>query len=80
MQHITLTTGHVRESPRAEVAAATVPVVRDLLRCALAGERVPIPGVPQLCTLTASTTGTALLATVCRSGRSSTSPRSVWHS
>lgn len=68
MHHITLTTGHLRESPRADVAESVLPVVQDLLRRALAGVRVPVPGVPQICTLTAATIRTALLVTVWAEG------------
>lgn len=68
MIHITLTTGHTRESPRSEVGDQVLPVVQDLLYRALVGERVPVPGVPQLCTMRASAADSALLITVYTEG------------
>lgn len=46
IQHITLTTGHVRHTPRREVTDATLRVMGDLLARMLASERpVPVPHV-----------------------------------
>lgn len=68
MRHITLTTGHSRESPRADVADDILPVVGDLLTRSLAGESVPVPWTPDLCTIRASAAESALLVTVYAEG------------
>lgn len=44
LRHLTIDTGHVRDSYRAEVGDEVVAVLRPLLDRADAGERVPIPG------------------------------------
>lgn len=65
MRHVTLTTGHERESPRSEVAPGVLRLVGRLLERALTGEVVPLPErVQPACTLTATARGYALLATV----------------
>lgn len=45
LAHVTLTTGHVRESPRAEVGDDVIRLLRPLLARVWAGEVVPVPYV-----------------------------------
>lgn len=45
LAHVTLTTGHVRRSPRDEVGAPALEVLRPLLARVLAGETVEVPWV-----------------------------------
>lgn len=45
LAHVTLTSGHVRASPRHEVGDDTVAVLRPLLARVLAGGTVPLPYV-----------------------------------
>ena len=44
LEHITKETGHVRQSPRAEVRTATIAYLTPLLRPALRGETVNLTG------------------------------------
>lgn len=65
IHHVILTTGHVRRSPRSEVRNDVLMLRQELLRRALdspSGTHVPIDTLP--CTLTANTSGSALLATI----------------
>lgn len=67
IRHLTLDTGHQRDSHRHEVADHVVELLRPLLDRAVAGERVPVPGdvQPAGCTLTAARgRDRALLVTV----------------
>lgn len=50
MIHVTIDTGHERESPREEVGVGVVELLRPLVVRALRGERVGLPGSPG-CTL-----------------------------
>ncbi|WP_458789296.1 hypothetical protein [Adonisia turfae] len=43
--HVTLTTGHLRQSPRREVADSIVAELRPLIDAIVAGKTVPIPGL-----------------------------------
>jgi len=45
LHHVTLTTGDVTRTTRADVSDEALEVCAELLREALAGSRVPIPGV-----------------------------------
>lgn len=60
--HITLDTGHIRHSPRAEVGDEIVLVCRDLIERATADGEPAIPG--QAATMTATIAGRCLLVTV----------------
>jgi len=62
IRHVTLTTGHARDSFQGEVAPEALGALADLLSQALAGGRAPIPNTG--CALTATAEGHALLATV----------------
>ena len=46
LAHVTLTTGHVRDSARTEIEPHVVQLLRPLLARVLAGETVPVPYVP----------------------------------
>jgi len=64
LHHVTLTTGHVRRSPRSEVAADAVAVCRELIEAATDSRYgVPIPGLPDL-RLSADRAGKCILLTV----------------
>lgn len=43
LRHVTLDTGHVRTSPRSEVAAATMRAIAPIVAEALDGERPALP-------------------------------------
>ncbi len=45
LNHLTLSTGHNRRSPRSEVADGVVPTVSDMIAKALAGQTEVVPGV-----------------------------------
>lgn len=62
--HVTLDTGHSRQSRRDEVAEAVLPVVQGLLSEVLAGGQPRVPGVPGEFTLTGAREGPCLLVTV----------------
>jgi len=76
LAHITLTTGHSRQSPRSEVSDEILVVVEGLLAAAIDGAarsrgsrlggpgRPAIPRVTPACHLTAAAEGDALIATV----------------
>lgn len=64
IHHVTLNTGHVRNSPRTEVADEIYNIVQPLLSAAIAGERPTIPAVEPACTLTAAAQDRCLIATV----------------
>lgn len=69
LHHLTLTTGHVRRSPRSEVADDVVEMLRPLLARAVDGDTVAVPGSTPLCVLRARrVTGGALLAVVALAG------------
>lgn len=64
LHHVTLTTGHVRRSPRSEVAADAVAVCKELIEAATDSQHgVPIPGLPGL-RLAADRAGKCILLTV----------------
>lgn len=66
IHHITLDTGHIRRSPRAEVDDAAITLVRQQIDEALAGMSVEIrPGY----TIMANTAAGALLVTVLAAGK-----------
>lgn len=46
VHHVTLQSGHVRRSPRAEVPDSVVVALAPLVERALRGEHVPVPGFP----------------------------------
>lgn len=64
LRHITLTTAHVRDSDRSEIADAALAVVGELLDAALltAPDAVPIPATD--CALRVTSAGRCLVATV----------------
>jgi hypothetical protein len=64
LRHITLSTGHVRDSDRSEIADEALSVCADLLVAAMivAPESVPIPATD--CTLRVTGAGRCLVATV----------------
>jgi len=65
LRHVTLDTGHVRDSPRAEVAASVIAALQPLLERAIGGERVPLPaGVEPPCTITAAAEAGCAIVTV----------------
>lgn len=67
LHHVTLSTGHLRRSPRAEVAGEVVATLRAMLGEALAapGAAVAMPEhVQPRCTLSATAEGRCLVATV----------------
>jgi hypothetical protein len=63
LRHVTLSTGHTRDSPRSEVDDAAVAVCSRLLDEARAGGRPEVPGTPGL-RLRVTREGRCLLATV----------------
>jgi len=64
IQHVTVTTGHVRRSQRSEVADDILEWCRGHLQRVLAGERDPIPRVQPSCWLTGAAEGRCMTATV----------------
>lgn len=46
LSHVTLSSGHVRLSPRAEVGGDVVATLKPIIARALQGSQVPIPGYP----------------------------------
>lgn len=66
LHHVTLTTGHVRRSPRDEVSAGALVYAQDLLARALEPDAAPLVITPALgdYTLTARASGKCLLAIV----------------
>jgi len=62
--HVTLTTGHVRRSPRSEVDPGILEWCRGHLLLAIEGERAAIPGTPVQCWLTAAAEARCLTASV----------------
>lgn len=66
VRHVTLTTGHVRDSERSEIADDALVVCADLLDAALIASpgMVPIPAVEPPCRLRVSAEGRVMLATV----------------
>ncbi len=65
VRHVTLQTGHTRQSWRHEVDPEVLPLASALLERALAGERVPIPGADG-CEMTAASAGRCCLVTAWR--------------
>lgn len=67
LRHLTLDTGHQRDSYRDEVADDVVAMLRPLLERAVRGEHVPIPGdIEPACTMTGGVgRDRALLLTIC---------------
>lgn len=63
LTHITLNSGHSRESPRSEVRSDIIKMMRPLLRRALKGERVPVPSKPGW-TINGGVEGSACVVTV----------------
>jgi hypothetical protein len=63
LRHVTLTTGHVRDSRRDEVHDDVIAALVPLLDRALTGEHVPIPGATA-CTLTGGVHGRCVALTV----------------
>lgn len=63
IHHVTLTTGHVRRSPRSEVADAALASLQDALGAALAGGRPAVPAMPGY-VMTAAGEGRCLVATI----------------
>jgi len=63
--HVTLTSGDRRRSPRSEVAAETIRILRPLLDLALRGEHAPVPGQPGY-TMTGGSTGRCAMVTLWR--------------
>jgi hypothetical protein len=74
LQHITLTSGDRRRSPRSEVSDETIAVLRPLLDRALRGEHVPVPGQPGY-TMTGGSTGRCAMITLWRVMSDSTGRR-----
>jgi hypothetical protein len=69
LAHVTLTTGHVRQSPRSEVASHVLPMLQDWLRDALAGQVVPMQTPSRArYTMTASASADALTYELAREG------------
>lgn len=64
LSHITLSTGHVRQSPRSEVRQETIALLAPILRELVAGHVVDMPRVAGY-TLVGSAGGDCLLVTVC---------------
>lgn len=66
IRHITMTTGHARDSLPGEVAAPVRAALRPLIRRALTGEHAPVPGnlEPPGCTLTGGAAGRCISLTV----------------
>lgn len=64
IEHVTLTTGHTRRSPRSEVSDEVVAMLRPLLDRALRGEHVAIPGAVPACTMTGGVHGRCCAVTV----------------
>lgn len=65
LHHVTLSTGHWRESPRAEVADQVVATLAPLVRAVARGEEQPVPWVDDPpCVMTGATGGACLVATV----------------
>lgn len=66
LRHVTMTTGHVRDSDRSEIADDALSVCADLLDAAMivAPDAVPIPAVAPPCALRVSGSGRCLVATV----------------
>jgi len=63
MQHITLNTGHIRQSPKHEVADDIMPIMQELLATVLAGGHAAMPGFEGI-TINGAAQGHCLLATV----------------
>ena len=64
LTHVTLTTGHVRASPRSEVADAVVDSLGPRLDRLLAGERVPLPELGAGYSMHGTAEGRSVLLTV----------------
>lgn len=69
LRHVTITTGHTRDSYRSEVSDDAIRVCRQLLDVAIEGEedgvRVPIPNMPGI-TMAATATRKSCLLTLMR--------------
>lgn len=69
LHHVTLTSGHVRHSPRSEVRDDVLTLLAPLLDRALSGEPVPVPGVTGGYTITGGAEGRCCTLTVWAPGR-----------
>lgn len=63
LAHWTLTSGHVRQSPRSEVHPGILALLGPLLERMLVGERVPVPGFERF-TMSGGAAGDCLAVTV----------------
>lgn len=64
VRHITIETGHERDSPRSEVGDGMIALLTLWIDRALAGERVPIERVDPPCLLTMTAHGKCATATI----------------
>jgi hypothetical protein len=64
LQHVTLQTGHVRESPRSEVRESTIDALAPVLRDATRGREAVLPWIEPPCSVTGAAAGDCAIVTV----------------